>query len=97
MKQRHIPATFKCYLNYENVDNLHYKMVIHVRKDSVFRRYQKQMRYDCEVNFVLPSFIAVPFLFAFLDLLFVIRFNGSCIFLEKIKGYGHYTGVRWTM
>jgi hypothetical protein len=32
-----------------------------------------------------------------LDLLFIIRFNRLCIFLGKIKDYGHYTGVRWTM
>uniref|UniRef100_A0A8R7QPL3 tRNA ligase phosphodiesterase domain-containing protein n=2 Tax=Triticum urartu TaxID=4572 RepID=A0A8R7QPL3_TRIUA len=44
MKQRHFPAAFKCYLNYQNVDSLSYKMVIHVRNDSIFKRYQQEMR-----------------------------------------------------
>ncbi|KAK3126607.1 hypothetical protein QOZ80_7AG0559280 [Eleusine coracana subsp. coracana] len=49
MKQRHFPATFKCYWNYHKIDslsndNLYYKMVIHVHSDSVFRRYQQEMR-----------------------------------------------------
>ncbi|XP_047091861.1 tRNA ligase 1-like isoform X1 [Lolium rigidum] len=44
MKQRHFPAAFKCYSKYQNADNLYYKMVIHVRSDSIFRRYQQQMR-----------------------------------------------------
>ncbi|KQJ83582.1 tRNA ligase 1 [Brachypodium distachyon] len=44
MKQRNFRVSFKCYLNYQNVDSLSYKMVIHVRRDSIFRRYQKEMR-----------------------------------------------------
>uniref|UniRef100_A0ACD5Y6D5 Uncharacterized protein n=1 Tax=Avena sativa TaxID=4498 RepID=A0ACD5Y6D5_AVESA len=44
MKQRHFHASFKCYLNYQNVDSLSYKMVIHVRRDSIFRRYQHEMK-----------------------------------------------------
>uniref|UniRef100_A0ACD5XYW8 Uncharacterized protein n=1 Tax=Avena sativa TaxID=4498 RepID=A0ACD5XYW8_AVESA len=44
MKQRHLHASFKCYLNYQNVDSLSYKMVIHVRRDSIFRRYQHEMK-----------------------------------------------------
>ncbi|XP_006657526.2 tRNA ligase 1 [Oryza brachyantha] len=49
MKQRHFPAAFKCYWNYHKIDsltndNLYYKMVIHVHSDSVFRRYQQEMR-----------------------------------------------------
>jgi hypothetical protein len=50
MKQRHFPAAFKCYWNYHKIhslsnDNLYYKMVIHVHSDSVFRRYQQEMRF----------------------------------------------------
>lgn len=49
MKQRHFSAAFKCYWNYHKIDslsydNLYYKMVIHVYNDSVFRRYQQEMR-----------------------------------------------------
>ncbi|XP_062187077.1 tRNA ligase 1 [Phragmites australis] len=49
MKQRNFPAAFKCYWNYHKIDslsndNLYYKMVIHVHSDSVFRRYQQEMR-----------------------------------------------------
>lgn len=49
MKQRHFSAAFKCYWNYHKIDslsndNLYYKMVIHVHNDSVFRRYQQEMR-----------------------------------------------------
>ncbi|XP_039793737.1 tRNA ligase 1-like isoform X3 [Panicum virgatum] len=49
MKQRHFSAAFKCYWNYQKIDslsndNLYYKMVIHVHNDSVFRRYQQEMR-----------------------------------------------------
>ncbi|KAL5198823.1 hypothetical protein ABZP36_002335 [Zizania latifolia] len=49
MKQRHFPVAFKCYWNYHKIDslsndNLYYKMVIHVHSDSVFRRYQQEMR-----------------------------------------------------
>uniref|UniRef100_A0ACD5U8S5 Uncharacterized protein n=1 Tax=Avena sativa TaxID=4498 RepID=A0ACD5U8S5_AVESA len=49
MKQRNFNAAFKCYWNYQKVgsisnDNLYYKMVIHVHSDSVFKRYQQEMR-----------------------------------------------------
>uniref|UniRef100_A0A0E0HXR8 tRNA ligase phosphodiesterase domain-containing protein n=4 Tax=Oryza TaxID=4527 RepID=A0A0E0HXR8_ORYNI len=49
MKQRNFPAAFKCYWNYHKIDSLsndslYYKMVIHVLSDSVFRRYQQEMR-----------------------------------------------------
>lgn len=49
MKQRNFPAAFKCYWNYQKVDsfsndNQYYKMVIHVRSDSGFKRYQQEMR-----------------------------------------------------
>ncbi|CAN6171249.1 unnamed protein product [Urochloa humidicola] len=49
MRQRHFSAAFKCYWNYHKIDsisndNLYYKMVIHVHNDSVFRRYQQEMR-----------------------------------------------------
>ncbi|XP_063937149.1 tRNA ligase 1 isoform X2 [Daucus carota subsp. sativus] len=50
MREKHIPAAFKCYYNFHKAesmssDNLHFKMVIHVRNDSAFQRYQKQMRH----------------------------------------------------
>ncbi|KAK8459100.1 hypothetical protein SEVIR_2G072500v4 [Setaria viridis] len=49
MKQRHFSAAFKCYLNYHKTDslsndNLCYRMVVHVHHDSVFKRYQQEMR-----------------------------------------------------
>ncbi|XP_040991726.1 tRNA ligase 1 [Juglans microcarpa x Juglans regia] len=49
MREKRYPIAFKCYHNYHKVDyissdNLFYKMVIHVHSDSVFRRYQKEMR-----------------------------------------------------
>lgn len=49
MRQRHFPAAFKCYYNLHKIDSiskdqLYYKMVIHVHSDSVFRRYQQEMR-----------------------------------------------------
>ncbi|RWW20027.1 hypothetical protein GW17_00015886 [Ensete ventricosum] len=49
IRQRHFPAAFKCYYNFHKVDslssdNIHYKMVIHIHSDSVFRRYQQEMR-----------------------------------------------------
>ncbi|XP_073004035.1 tRNA ligase 1 isoform X1 [Typha latifolia] len=49
MRQRHFPAAFKCYYNFHKIDcvskdDLYYKMVIHVHSDSVFRRYQQEMR-----------------------------------------------------
>ncbi|KAM3296703.1 hypothetical protein ACQJBY_038849 [Aegilops geniculata] len=54
MKKRNLPAAFKCYWNYEKIDslsndNLYYKMVIHVHKDSAFRRYQQEMRKNQEL------------------------------------------------
>ncbi|TYI25926.1 hypothetical protein ES332_A05G080700v1 [Gossypium tomentosum] len=50
MKEKRFPAAFKCYHNFHKAesmssDNLFYKMVIHVRSDSGFRRYQKEMRH----------------------------------------------------
>ncbi|KAH8485287.1 hypothetical protein H0E87_026903, partial [Populus deltoides] len=50
MRERRLPAAFKCYHNFHkigsvSVDNLFYKLVIHVHSDSAFRRYQKEMRY----------------------------------------------------
>lgn len=50
MKQRNFPVAFKCYHNFHKIDtlsydNLHFKMVIHVHSDSVFRRYQQEMRH----------------------------------------------------
>ncbi|KAM7280906.1 hypothetical protein ACFE04_008040 [Oxalis oulophora] len=49
MKDKRFPAAFKCYHNFHKVDsvsrdNIFYKMVIHVHSDSVFRRYQQEMR-----------------------------------------------------
>ncbi|KAM0855864.1 hypothetical protein ACQ4PT_049503 [Festuca glaucescens] len=49
MKPSSFPAAFKCYWNYQKVDslsndNLYYKMVIHVHSDSVFTRYQQEMK-----------------------------------------------------
>uniref|UniRef100_A0A8I6XXD7 Uncharacterized protein n=2 Tax=Hordeum vulgare subsp. vulgare TaxID=112509 RepID=A0A8I6XXD7_HORVV len=54
MKKRNLPAAFKCYWDYQKInslsnDNLYYKMVIHVRKDSAFRRYQQEMRKNQEL------------------------------------------------
>ncbi|XP_074311540.1 tRNA ligase 1 [Silene latifolia] len=51
MKEKRLPAAFKCYYNFHRVDNMskdniHYKMVIHVHSDSCFRRYQKEMRHN---------------------------------------------------
>ena len=50
MRERRLPAAFKCYHNFHkigsvSVDNLFYKLVIHVHSDSAFRRYQKEMRF----------------------------------------------------
>ncbi|XP_050894247.1 tRNA ligase 1 isoform X2 [Lathyrus oleraceus] len=50
MKEKRLPAAFKCYHNFHKVgaisnDDLFYKMVIHVHSDSAFRRYQKEMRH----------------------------------------------------
>ncbi|KAK1364852.1 putative 2',3'-cyclic-nucleotide 3'-phosphodiesterase [Heracleum sosnowskyi] len=50
MREKRIPAAFKCYYNFHKAelmssDNLHFKMVIHIRNDSAFQRYQKQMRH----------------------------------------------------
>ncbi|XP_048537842.1 tRNA ligase 1-like [Triticum urartu] len=57
MKKKNLPAAFKCYWNYQKIDsfsndNLHYKMrlmVIHVHKDSAFRRYQQEIRKNQEL------------------------------------------------
>lgn len=50
MRERNLPASFKCYHNLHKVDSvssddLFYKMVIHVHSDSAFRRYQKELRH----------------------------------------------------
>ncbi|KAK8967645.1 hypothetical protein KSP40_PGU006807 [Platanthera guangdongensis] len=47
--QRHFPVAFKSYYNFHKVDciskdQFYCKMVIHVHSDSVFRRYQQEMR-----------------------------------------------------
>ncbi|XP_010542600.1 PREDICTED: uncharacterized protein LOC104815752 isoform X2 [Tarenaya hassleriana] len=49
MKEKRFPTAFKCYHNFHRAkdtspDSLFYKMVVHVRSDSAFRRYQKEMR-----------------------------------------------------
>ncbi|XP_021746101.1 tRNA ligase 1-like [Chenopodium quinoa] len=49
MREKRFPAAFKCYYNFHKADtissdNIHFKMVIHVYSDSVFKRYQKEMR-----------------------------------------------------
>ncbi|KAJ4866805.1 RNAligase [Raphanus sativus] len=49
IKNRRLPAAFKCYHNFHRAndvspDNLFYKLVVHVRSDSAFRRYEKEMR-----------------------------------------------------
>ncbi|XP_024026356.1 tRNA ligase 1 isoform X1 [Morus notabilis] len=54
MRERRFPAAFKCYHNFHKFDsvssgNLFYKMVIHIHSDSVFRRYQKEMRHKPEL------------------------------------------------
>ncbi|KAK1357380.1 putative 2',3'-cyclic-nucleotide 3'-phosphodiesterase [Heracleum sosnowskyi] len=51
MKEKRFPAAFKCYYNFHKTelvssDNLQFKMVIHVRSDSAFRRYQNEMRHN---------------------------------------------------
>lgn len=55
MRERKFSAAFKCYHNFHKVgfaspDDLYFKMVIHVHSDSVFRRYQKEMRYLLNSN-----------------------------------------------
>ncbi|XP_021836352.2 tRNA ligase 1 isoform X2 [Spinacia oleracea] len=49
MREKKFRAAFKCYFNFHKADsmsndNIHFKMVIHVHSDSVFRRYSKEMR-----------------------------------------------------
>ncbi|CAH9130263.1 unnamed protein product [Cuscuta epithymum] len=49
IRERHQRVSFKCFHNFHKTndvssDNLHFKMVIHVFNDSVFRQYQKEMR-----------------------------------------------------
>lgn len=47
IKKKKLPAAFKCYQNSHKVgskDNISSRVVIHVRSDSAFRRYQKEMR-----------------------------------------------------
>ncbi|MCD7469554.1 hypothetical protein HAX54_008663 [Datura stramonium] len=50
MREKRFPAAFKCHYNFHkisdlSIDNLPFKMVIHVYSDSGFRRYQKEMRH----------------------------------------------------
>ncbi|KAF3330233.1 hypothetical protein FCM35_KLT05564 [Carex littledalei] len=50
IRQRQFRAAFKCYTNFHKIDalsknDLYFKMVIHVHRDDVFRRYQQEMRY----------------------------------------------------
>ncbi|RZC79785.1 hypothetical protein C5167_042362 [Papaver somniferum] len=45
------PAALKCYYNFHKItslaaNNVHFKMVIHVCRDSAFRQYQKEMRHN---------------------------------------------------
>ncbi|KAI8009841.1 tRNA ligase 1 [Camellia lanceoleosa] len=47
--EKQFPAAFKCYHYFHKIgsvssDNLFFKMVIHIHSDSVFQRYQKEMR-----------------------------------------------------
>ncbi|CAK7342904.1 unnamed protein product [Dovyalis caffra] len=54
MRERRFPAAFKCYHNFHKIgsvstDNLFYKLVIHVLRDSGFQRYQKEMRHKPEL------------------------------------------------
>ncbi|KAL6189546.1 hypothetical protein ACLB2K_040933 [Fragaria x ananassa] len=49
MREKRLSAAFKCYPNYHkhdsmSSDNVFYKMIIHVRSDSAFQRYQKEMK-----------------------------------------------------
>ncbi|VFQ98103.1 unnamed protein product [Cuscuta campestris] len=49
MREKHQRVSFKCFYNFHKIndvssDNLHFKMVIHVFNDFVFRQYQKEMR-----------------------------------------------------
>ncbi|XP_031100261.1 tRNA ligase 1 isoform X1 [Ipomoea triloba] len=49
MRERRYRTSFKCFYDFKKFkdvssDNLHFKMVIHVFNDSVFRQYHKEMR-----------------------------------------------------
>lgn len=57
MKEKRLPAAFKCYHNFHRAndvspDNLFYKLVVHVHSDSGFRRYQKEMRLSLQISLV---------------------------------------------
>ncbi|XP_026415558.1 tRNA ligase 1-like isoform X1 [Papaver somniferum] len=49
ISEKRFPAALKCYYNFHKItslaaNNVHFKMVIHVYRDSAFRQYQKEMR-----------------------------------------------------
>ncbi|XP_026403097.1 tRNA ligase 1-like isoform X3 [Papaver somniferum] len=49
ISEKRFPAALKCYCNFHKItslaaNNVHFKMVIHVYRDSAFRQYQKEMR-----------------------------------------------------
>lgn len=67
MRDKRFPAAFKIYHNFHKIDsvsndNLFYKMVIHVHSDSVFRRYQKEMRYCLDLCYILFIYDHILFL-----------------------------------
>ncbi|RZC69875.1 hypothetical protein C5167_033011 [Papaver somniferum] len=48
---KRFPAALKCYYNFHKItslaaNNVQFKMVIHVYRDSAFRKYQKEMRHN---------------------------------------------------
>ncbi|KAI3917376.1 hypothetical protein MKW98_027295 [Papaver atlanticum] len=51
ISEKRFPASLKCYCNFHKItsfeaNNIHFKMVIHVLRDSAFRQYQKEMRHN---------------------------------------------------
>ncbi|KAI3995207.1 hypothetical protein MKX01_032009 [Papaver californicum] len=51
ISEKRFPAALKCYHNFHKITSLaandaHFKMVIHVHRDSAFRQYQKEMRHN---------------------------------------------------
>ncbi|KAI3908655.1 hypothetical protein MKW98_006807 [Papaver atlanticum] len=51
ISEKRFPAALKCYYNFHKItslaaNNVHFKMVIHVYRDSAFRQYQKEMRHN---------------------------------------------------
>ncbi|KAI3893597.1 hypothetical protein MKW92_052267 [Papaver armeniacum] len=51
ISEKRFPASLKCYYNFHKMtslaaDNIHFKMVIHILRDSAFRQYQKEMRHN---------------------------------------------------